>query len=33
LYEKFGFRLSEVKEETPLWGQHLTEERWDLELS
>ncbi|MCY9120796.1 hypothetical protein MOE62_01005, partial [Bacillus inaquosorum] len=24
---------SEVKEETPLWGQHLTEERWDLELS
>ncbi|MCP9300622.1 bifunctional helix-turn-helix transcriptional regulator/GNAT family N-acetyltransferase [Bacillus halotolerans] len=33
LYDKFGFRLSEVKEETPLWGQHLTEERWDLELS
>ncbi|MDL5143886.1 bifunctional helix-turn-helix transcriptional regulator/GNAT family N-acetyltransferase [Bacillus atrophaeus] len=32
LYEKFGFRLSEVKEEAPLWGQRLTEERWDLEL-
>ncbi|ELS59802.1 hypothetical protein BSI_37560 [Bacillus inaquosorum KCTC 13429] len=33
LYEKFGFRVSEVKKEAPLWGQRLTEERWDLELS
>lgn len=33
LYEKFGFRISEVKQEAPLWGQQLTEERWDLELS
>lgn len=33
LYKKFGFRVSEVKEEAPLWGQRLTEERWDLELS
>ncbi|WP_336805617.1 helix-turn-helix domain-containing GNAT family N-acetyltransferase [Bacillus subtilis] len=33
LYEKFGFKISEVKQEAPLWGQQLTEERWDLELS
>ncbi|MEC2202742.1 helix-turn-helix domain-containing GNAT family N-acetyltransferase [Bacillus subtilis] len=33
LYKKFGFRISEVKQEAPLWGQQLTEERWDLELS
>lgn len=33
LYKKFGFRISEVKQEASLWGQQLTEERWDLELS
>ncbi|KAF1678942.1 bifunctional helix-turn-helix transcriptional regulator/GNAT family N-acetyltransferase [Bacillus sp. SKDU12] len=33
LYKKLGFRVSEVKQEAPLWGQRLTEERWDLELS
>lgn len=33
LYKKFGFRISEVKQEASLWGQRLTEERWDLELS
>ncbi|MED1738801.1 helix-turn-helix domain-containing GNAT family N-acetyltransferase [Bacillus swezeyi] len=33
LYEKFGFRLTEVKNETLLWGQHLREERWDAELA
>jgi len=32
LYEKFGFRLTEVKDETLLWGQRLREERWDAEL-
>ncbi|MEC1503538.1 helix-turn-helix domain-containing GNAT family N-acetyltransferase [Bacillus sonorensis] len=32
LYEKFGFRLTEVKDEAPLWGQRLQEERWDREL-
>ncbi|MDU0072205.1 helix-turn-helix domain-containing GNAT family N-acetyltransferase [Bacillus sp. IG6] len=33
LYEKFGFRLTEVKDEAPLWGQRLQEERWDIELA
>lgn len=33
LYEKFGFKMTEVKEEQLLWGQKLVEERWDLELT
>lgn len=32
LYEKFGFKITETKEEKVLWGQRLVEERWDLEL-
>ncbi|RJS59159.1 bifunctional helix-turn-helix transcriptional regulator/GNAT family N-acetyltransferase [Bacillus sp. PK3_68] len=32
LYEKFGFKITEVKEEQMLWGQKLVEERWDLML-
>ncbi|HTI14637.1 MAG TPA: bifunctional helix-turn-helix transcriptional regulator/GNAT family N-acetyltransferase [Dictyobacter sp.] len=32
LYGKFGFTLSERKAEQLLWGQKLSEERWDLEL-
>lgn len=32
LYGKFGFQLTETKEEQLLWGQRLVEERWDLEL-
>ncbi|WFA05747.1 helix-turn-helix domain-containing GNAT family N-acetyltransferase [Bacillus sp. HSf4] len=33
LYEKFGFRLTEIKDEAVLWGQKLQEERWDRELA
>ncbi|MGK9184381.1 helix-turn-helix domain-containing GNAT family N-acetyltransferase [Priestia filamentosa] len=32
LYKKFGFEITETKEEQVLWGQKLIEERWDLEL-
>ncbi|MGG3572882.1 helix-turn-helix domain-containing GNAT family N-acetyltransferase [Bacillus gobiensis] len=32
LYKKIGFEITEVKEEQLLWGKHLVEERWDLEL-
>lgn len=32
LYGKFGFKITETKEEQVLWGQRLAEERWDLEL-
>lgn len=32
LYAKFGFKVSETKEEQLLWGQRIVEERWDLEL-
>ena len=31
LYESYGFELSE-KIEHHIWGQHLIEERWDMEL-
>ncbi|NPC91509.1 MarR family transcriptional regulator [Bacillus sp. WMMC1349] len=33
LYEKFGFKQTEIKEATLLWGQVLQEERWDLTLA
>ncbi|MGZ9819710.1 bifunctional helix-turn-helix transcriptional regulator/GNAT family N-acetyltransferase [Peribacillus simplex] len=32
LYGKFGFKITETKEEQLLWGQRIVEERWDLEL-
>lgn len=32
LYKKFGFEITETKEEQLLWGQKLIEERWELEL-
>ncbi|WP_342047287.1 bifunctional helix-turn-helix transcriptional regulator/GNAT family N-acetyltransferase [Bacillus sp. OTU530] len=32
LYEKFGFKITETKDEKVVWGQRLVEERWDLEL-
>ena len=32
LYEYFGFTLTEEKPEITLWGQSLTEQRWDLSL-
>jgi spore germination protein YaaH len=32
LYNKFGFEITKVKKEKLLWGQNLTEERWDLKL-
>lgn len=32
LYEEFGFRLTESRPETILWGQMLSEQRWDLSL-
>lgn len=32
LYGKFGFKITETKEEQLLWGQPIVEERWDLEL-
>jgi len=33
LYAKFGFIITETKEEQLLWGQRIVEERWDLELN
>nr|WP_026682108.1 helix-turn-helix domain-containing GNAT family N-acetyltransferase [Priestia megaterium] len=32
LYKKFGFEITEEKEEKSLWGSTLIEERWDLDL-
>jgi GNAT superfamily N-acetyltransferase len=32
IYERFGFKLREQKPERLLWGQNLSEERWDLSL-
>ncbi|WP_437831813.1 bifunctional helix-turn-helix transcriptional regulator/GNAT family N-acetyltransferase [Niallia taxi] len=32
LYAKFGFKITETREEQLLWGQKIVEERWDLEL-
>jgi GNAT superfamily N-acetyltransferase len=32
IYEAFDFRLTESKSETLLWGQILSEQRWDLSL-
>lgn len=32
LYSKFGFKITESKEEQLLWGQRIVEERWDLEM-
>jgi len=32
IYEEFGFHLTETKPEMLLWGQYLSEQRWDLSL-
>jgi GNAT superfamily N-acetyltransferase len=32
IYERYGFRLTEMHAEKALWGQKLIEERWDLSL-